>query len=94
VQIDPIKQTLKAPGTKRLKLTHDELLSICFNFALNFNLRRYIMVPAADMMNHRFSPTCNFRINTDETHFELYTLSATGADRELFISVGQCRLTR
>ena len=30
--------TLKAPGTKRLKLNYDEPLS---NFALNFNLRRY-----------------------------------------------------
>ena len=29
---------LKSPGTKRLKLKYDELLS---NFAFNFNLRRY-----------------------------------------------------
>jgi len=27
VQVDPIKLTLKAPGTKRLKLKYDELLS-------------------------------------------------------------------
>jgi hypothetical protein len=39
VQIDPIKPTLKAPGTKRLKLQCDELLS---DFAFDFNLRRYI----------------------------------------------------
>jgi len=38
VQVDPIKPTLQAPGTKRLKLEFDELLS---NFAFNFNLRRY-----------------------------------------------------
>jgi len=38
VQVDPIKPTLKAPGTKRLKLKYDELLS---NFAFDFNLRRY-----------------------------------------------------
>jgi hypothetical protein len=38
VQVDPIKPTLKAPGTKRLKLKHDKLLS---SFAVNFNLRRY-----------------------------------------------------
>ena len=38
VQVDPIKPTLKAPGTKRLKVTHDKLLS---SFAFNFNLRRY-----------------------------------------------------
>jgi hypothetical protein len=38
VQVDPIKPTLKAPGTKRLKLKCDLLLS---NFAFKFNLRRY-----------------------------------------------------
>jgi len=34
------KPTLTAPGTERLKLTYDELLS---SFAFNFNLRRYTM---------------------------------------------------
>jgi hypothetical protein len=38
VQVDPIKPMLKAPGTKRLKLEYDKLLS---SFAFNFNLRRY-----------------------------------------------------
>jgi len=38
VQVDPIKTTLTAPGTERLKLECDEPLS---NFAFNFNLRRY-----------------------------------------------------
>jgi len=38
VQVDPIKPTLKAPGTKRLKLNHGKPLS---SFAFNFNLRRY-----------------------------------------------------
>jgi len=38
VQVDPIKLTLKAPVTKRLKLKSDGMLS---SFALNFNLRRY-----------------------------------------------------
>jgi hypothetical protein len=33
-----MKPTLKAPGTKRLKLRYDHLLSI---FAFNFNVRRY-----------------------------------------------------
>ena len=36
MQVDPIKPTLKAPGTKRLKLGYDKLLS---NFAFEFNLR-------------------------------------------------------
>jgi len=38
VQVDPTKPKLKPPGTKRLKLKCDKLLS---NFAFNFNLRRY-----------------------------------------------------
>ena len=36
-----MKPTLKAPGSKRLKLEHEKLLS---NFAFNFNLRRYTEV--------------------------------------------------
>jgi len=39
VQVDPIKPTLKPPGTKRLKLKYGELLS---KFAFNFSLCRYI----------------------------------------------------
>jgi len=39
VQVNPIKPTLKAPGTKRLTLKYDELLSSC---AFNFNLHRYM----------------------------------------------------
>ena len=38
VQVQPIKSTLKAPGTKCLKLICDNLLS---KFACNFNLRRF-----------------------------------------------------
>ena len=37
---DPIKPTLRAPGTKRLKLSYDGSLS---KFAFKFNLRRYTM---------------------------------------------------
>ena len=44
VQVDPIKPTLKAPGTNRLKLNCDELLP---TFAFKFNLRRYTAVPLA-----------------------------------------------
>ena len=38
LQVDPIKPTLNAPGTNRLTLKYDKLLS---SFAFNFNLRRY-----------------------------------------------------
>jgi len=40
VQVDPIKPTLKAALTKRLKLEYDGPL---LKFAFNFNLRRYTM---------------------------------------------------
>jgi hypothetical protein len=40
VQVDPIKQKLTPPGTKRSKLNCDILLSIS---AFNFNLRRYTL---------------------------------------------------
>jgi len=38
VQVDPVKSTLKPPGTTRLKLKYDKLLS---SFSFKFNLRRY-----------------------------------------------------
>ena len=40
VQVDPIKPTLKPPGTKRLKLKCDELRS---SFGFKFNVRRYAL---------------------------------------------------
>ena len=39
VHVDPTKPTLKPPGTKRLKLKYDDVLS---NFVFDFTLRRYI----------------------------------------------------
>ena len=44
MQVDPIKPTLIAPGTKRLKLSNDKLLS---SFGFNFNLRRYTKAEVA-----------------------------------------------
>jgi hypothetical protein len=41
VQVYPFKPTLKAPGTKRLKLKYDEPFS---KIAFKFNLRRYTWV--------------------------------------------------
>jgi len=40
VQLDPMKPTLKAPGSKRLKLKYGKPLS---SFAFNFKLRRYAL---------------------------------------------------
>ena len=44
MQVEPIKPVLNPPGTKRLKLEHEKLLS---NFAFNSNLRRYNEVPGS-----------------------------------------------
>jgi hypothetical protein len=34
-QVEPMKSTLKAPGTKRLKLEYNELLSSLLSISLN-----------------------------------------------------------
>jgi hypothetical protein len=44
VQVDPVKPTSKSPGTNRLKLTYDKLVS---DFAFIFRLRRYSEVHVA-----------------------------------------------
>jgi hypothetical protein len=53
VQVDPMDPVFKAPGTKRLKLKYNELLS---KFAFKFNLRRYLetgVVPLEPRKKHR-----------------------------------------
>ena len=57
MQVDPIKPKLKPPGTKRLKLKCDILLSTS---AVKFNLRRYTLADVfwdlgdfLDTLNHR-----------------------------------------
>jgi len=48
VQVDPIKPTLKAPGTNCSKLEYDEPLS---KIAFNYYLRRYNKeIPLASMV--------------------------------------------
>ena len=43
MQVDPVKPTLKAPGTKGLKLKYGKPLT---NFGFKFNLRRHIQEDA------------------------------------------------
>jgi len=43
VQVDPITPILEPPGTQRLKVMYNELLS---SFAFKFNLHRYIKAEA------------------------------------------------
>ena len=67
MQVDPIKPTLKPPGTKRLKLEYDELLS---NFAFKFNLRRYGLVLASAALLKYDSTSVGRRRLTHQTHDE------------------------
>ena len=54
VQVEPMKPILKPPGTKRLKLKYDKLLSILLQVAFNFKLRHYTKVwEAADLVEER-----------------------------------------
>jgi hypothetical protein len=65
VQVNPIKATMKAPGTERWKLECHEPLS---NLALDLNLRRYIMesclqkVPPGYATAHRRLAAKGFRV--------------------------------
>ena len=49
MQLDPMKPTLKEPGSKRSKLKYDALLS---SFTYKFKLRRYDAVLAAICRHH------------------------------------------
>jgi len=65
-QVDPIKTTLKPPGTKRLKLKYDKPLS---NFAFNFNLRRYTK-EYPDLFKEEVGTQANITRRVIDTHFE------------------------
>ena len=90
MQVDPIKPTLKAPGTKRLKLKYVKLLSIllkfCLNFASNFNLRRYTKASTARGTAVLIA-TFTLRVKSTFTDAQLSPLSGN-------IEVGRCRLTQ
>jgi hypothetical protein len=54
-----VKPTLKAHGTKRLKLKFDILLS---NFGFKFNLRRYKTDAQAEDRAHRIGQTKRVKV--------------------------------
>ena len=51
VQVEPMKPTLKAPGSTCLKLKYDEPPS---EFAFKFNLRRYTMASTVDGLDEAY----------------------------------------
>ena len=57
MQVDPFIPTLKAPGTKRLKLKHDEPRS---DFIFKFNLRRYTTKEAAAQAIDNYVKDCGY----------------------------------
>ena len=71
-QVEPMKSKLKAPGTKRLKLKYDNLLS---RFAFNFNLRHYTMVDRGDVVTAGPGIYCSPR---HPTHFQPSFLESNG----------------
>ena len=60
MQVDPIKPTLKAPRTERLKLKYDEPLS---SFAFNFNSCRYSEVVFGETSSDEMCQVGRYRLN-------------------------------
>ena len=87
VQVDPIKPTLKPPGTKRLKLKCDIL---GLTSAFKFKSRRYI--PGVEKPKDVADSLTNFGVDPAGE----FAVAGNG-DGELFVfdvaSVGRCRLT-
>ena len=56
VQVDPVKPVWKAPGTKRLKLKHAELLLILLQFCFQFQLAPLQQAPPSPAAPSRTTP--------------------------------------
>jgi len=76
VQVDTIKRTLKAPGSKRLRLKCDMLLSTS---ALKFNLRRHSLVNNAAVCFN--DPTLYGKVGRCRLTLSKATLKAPGSKR-------------
>jgi len=96
VQVDPIKATLKAPGTQRLKLQYDEPLS---NFAFKFNLRRYnsvwsIGASVDEEGRKKFdSMLRKLLVNDPPAALKMWMTSPARKVTQLIPEVRRCRLT-
>jgi hypothetical protein len=84
-----MKPTLKPPGTKRLKLIHDEPLS---KFAFKFNLRRYILV-----LLLRLRQSCDHPLMLKEAKTGGYGRDGDGESpsyEELLLTLGADRMKK
>jgi hypothetical protein len=66
VQVDPMKLTSKAPGTERLTLKYDGLLS---TFAFKFKLRRFTSAPSTRAALGRSWRSLRWRQGLTLVHF-------------------------
>jgi hypothetical protein len=81
VQVDTIKRTFEAPGTKHLKLKCDILLS---SFAFKFNLRRYTKATFAfDSRTNMFAMSAEIRYEDECVLIILQAASRALATRPL-----------
>ena len=96
VQVDPLKPMLKPPGTKRLKLNYDILLSTS---AFKFNLRCYTMATEAakrEAAAAAEAATWELAAVTDAAAWELAAAKEAAGRAEAAAEaavVGWCRLT-
>ena len=86
MHIDPMKPNSKPPGTKRLKLKCDLLLSIS---AFNFNLRRFSEEDA--LLRHAYRWETDVRAVGRHCKQRPYRAAATDVQGRSV--VGRCRLT-
>jgi hypothetical protein len=57
-----MKPTLKAPGSKRLKLNVINCFQFCSNYAFNFNLRRYTLDASSEDLKTKCTRALKFII--------------------------------
>ena len=79
VQVDSIKPKLKPPGTKRLKLNCDILLSTS---AFKFNLRRYNMAMIETLRNGTLALAGTRGLHSSTFHLNLSALYGIGGARK------------
>ena len=87
VQVDPMNPKFKPPGTKRLKLNHDNPLS---NFAFKSNLSRYNMGEAEPEFHRSLNTILGHPMESEQNRWAVGLLTFT---RETSGEVRRCRLT-
>ena len=58
----------------------------CYCYCLRVGQEAFAMVPFIDMANHSVEPNADFRTNTQDGSFELFTMREVRAGEEVLIS--------